>query len=1124
MKIPDLQRAPTILETVPKKFLMNEETTNSEKNIKKKKTLDKEYSEKDIHNDLRNNFAHEKNLIPSINNLYNPYPKFSDDDIEKKIKDSKNNEIINYIEEPCYNTFNEHRSEHKIINRKKNNEENKNKKLEEPGNSKMKTKHKHRKIKVEIIKLGGHDDEDELIYNEDIIFNFMNKDNIKNKKNSKEKNISNKEYQINDDQSSLSNVSFSNKNIDTNNHSYHHRKQHNNNNDIIIKNLQREKEQLRKENKRLSQNFSNFEKEKQKFELEKKLFFDSRNRVIADSRKNEERLIHLENELENKYLAKKKEIQKMRNKIREEQLILENERNNMKNNYQLRLSKLEEDYKIKEETQNYNNNLNIEKTKKEQEILQQKEKEINELKKLFIEKENELNLKEEEFFNKQNELQQKEEDLNNKYQNLIEKEKNFLKEKQNFMNGAQENQKNFDIKAQELYNREKLLVNRETIIQNKEKEMKNRENQLSETKNKLYDQSYELNDKENKINLLDKEIKDKQNQIIELNNKYNDIMSKLSSPKTQKNNLEESKDSQKINYEIDNKDRRDNDSYPENNLKDIKDNDDFPENHLHDIEDNDDYPENNGEDDFIYGNNNNFNNNNNAELEEVANFDQYIKKQSLKENQGENNGMEPYDFEQENNNSLMKDKNMRDTDVNNAKESLNNNDIQDNDFPMNNMPGDNYNNMNQQKDTYMNNNNNNMMNDSESGEINLENLHKDDLDIDASQKQDNIDKEKNENNINNHEDEINDITEELYIEEYNPSLGLIKSEYPKYLNSLIQCFAHIPDITDKIINLHLDPNFNSNLSVLPLTKNYRNLLIHLFFPEKVYNMEHQAYNPIYFNKSIQEINPLFKDIENIEIKEFINYFILKLHDELNIKKNISSISEEQNDKMELKSQGDVLVDFLKNFTTKNNSVISKTLYGITKYTLYCHQCQNTFYNFQCYSYLYFNVDNVVEYKTNKYHRDDVDININDCLDYYKKSQTLIGDKGIFCPTCKSMTESTSIKNIYSTKNVLIIILDRNVKNKFNNKKIEISENINLRDYVEYRKEGEKNREKFYLCGAINYYLGDNGDNGTYNAFVKMGKNNDWYCYDNEDIYTVNFNDIINNGFPVVLFYHKLIKK
>ena len=102
---------------------------------------------------------------------------------------------------------------------------------------KRKTKHKHRKIKVEIIKLGGHDDEDELIYNEDIIFNFMNKDNIKNRTKSKEKNISNKEYQINDDQSSLSNVSFSNKNIDTNNHSYHHHKQHNNNNDIIIKNL-----------------------------------------------------------------------------------------------------------------------------------------------------------------------------------------------------------------------------------------------------------------------------------------------------------------------------------------------------------------------------------------------------------------------------------------------------------------------------------------------------------------------------------------------------------------------------------------------------------------------------------------------------------------------------------------------------------------------------------------------------------------------------------------------------------------------------------------------------------------------------------------------------------------------
>lgn len=62
----------------------------------------------------------------------------------------------------------------------------------------------------------------------------------------------------------------------------------------------------------------------------------------------------------------------MRNELKQEQIILDKERDKMRNNYQMRLSKLEEDYKIKEETQNYNNNLNMDKTRKEQELLRKK--------------------------------------------------------------------------------------------------------------------------------------------------------------------------------------------------------------------------------------------------------------------------------------------------------------------------------------------------------------------------------------------------------------------------------------------------------------------------------------------------------------------------------------------------------------------------------------------------------------------------------------------------------------------------------------------------------------------------------------------------------------------------------
>jgi CCR4-NOT transcription complex subunit 7/8 len=467
---------------------------------------------------------------------------------------------------------------------------------------------------------------------------------------------------------------------------------------------------------------------------------------------------------------------------------------------------------------------------------------------------------------------------------------------------------------------------------------------------------------------------------------------------------------------------------------------------------------------------------------------------------------------------------------------------QNNDFNLNNSIHSNQNqlqnkNQNQQniKESANSNLNNNFINNLESGEIDLKDLHQDDFDANGSNNNninsnnDNNDFN-NENNLNNEnqmdndkENEINEITEELYIEEYNPSLGMTKVDNPNYMNAILQCFAHIPCITDKIVNLHFDENFKNELPNLKLSKAYRNLLINIFFPEKVYNMNRQSYNPSKFRNTLYQLNPLFQNNENVELKEFINYMILKLHDELNTKKNNANANDNVDQKMSLKNENDVLVDFLQNFTAKNNSLISKNLYGLIKYQFYCHQCSKSFYDFQCYSYLHFNLDKVIEYKQNKYRKDDIEINLFDCLDYYQKPETLRGDNGLFCPSCQQQTESTSIRNVYSTKNVLIFILDRNIENNFNNCSIEFKETINLRDYVQYMKEGQKIREKFYLGGVVNF-VGDNYGNETYNAFIKMGKNNDWYCYDDENVYPVSFQDIKNNGYPIVLFYIKLTQK
>ena len=1210
MKLPDFQRPRTTENRVPSVLAIPEEKS-SIINIFNNQPLKCRNSPFESRQNDRKKYPYEDNIIPFSNNQKDTNSELSNENSEELYKQQRRNEIINYISEPFYNTLDSKKIQNKNDKRQKNMEERNQKSIESSENPKNKKKHKKRVIKVEIDKV------EEPVNNNRKRINDKYSKSLLNNKISNDNNFYYCEIPIDDNDSALNNVSFSNKNIDTN--TLKNLKPNRSTNIIdpkifkqfrlisemennkIIKQIELEKDKLNKQNKKLSKDYFNLEKEREKFEKEKKLFFESRDRVIDDSRKNEERLIQLENELQNKFLKKKEELEQMRNELKQEQIILDKERDKMRNNYQMRLSKLEEDYKIKEETQNYNNNLNMDKTRKEQELLRKKEFEINELNKAFKNRENDLNMRENDLINKENELQKKEEILNTKYQSLIKKENDLKGEKEKFMNNNEENEKDLYMKTEELKNKEEELNNRENMLQGKENEikyredminnveneLKNRENQLNKTEFKLSNQQNEIDNKEKTIYMLNQEIKDKQNKIIELNNAYNNMISKLS-PKKENNELQDSKGNKKIDAEINNlesinrpsitavkkldrkfqpnleinnesnnlnfesqptnkvmtfgnksslasnltnnKDIRDNDSYPENNLKDIKDKDNFPENHLHDIQDNDEHPENHGEDDFLYGNKNN------EDYGEMGeDFEEYIHNQSQHEksqnsnndnkndnlfmneqeqNMNEDNKTEPYNFLQENNNDLLESKN---SEYKNNINTPNNNNFMDDNNNNENIPQNFIDNkMNGQNQLEKN----NRLNESESGEINLKDLHHEELDIDGSQN-----RSIRKSEVNDHEEEINDINEELFIEEYNPSLGLVKIDNPNYLNSLLQCFAHIPEITDKIINLHLDLNFNNQMPNLKLTKKYRNFLINIFFPEKVYNMERQAFNPTKFHNVINELNSLFQNNENIELKEFLNYFILKLHDELNTKKdNLSNYPDQDNNEMQMKNANDSLVDFLKSFTEKNNSIISKTIYGISKYTFYCNQCQNSFYNYHCYSHLFFNLENVLDYKINRYHKEDVELNLIDCLDYYQKSETLRGDDGIFCPFCKTQTESTSIKNIYSTKNVIIFILGRNSGNKFDQTFVNFEETLNLRDYVEYKKEGEKNREKFFLGGVVNYYLGNDENSGTYNAYVRMGKKNDWYCYDDENVYSVTFDDIKNNGFPVVLFYHKLVKK
>ena len=153
-------------------------------------------------------------------------------------------------------------------------------------------------------------------------------------------------------------------------------------------------------------------------------------------------------------------------------------------------------------------------------------------------------------------------------------------------------------------------------------------------------------------------------------------------------------------------------------------------------------------------------------------------------------------------------------------------------------------------------------------------------------------------------------------------------------------------------------------------------------------------------------------------------------------------------------------------------------------------------------------------------REDVFLDLIDCLDYYQRPEILIGNKGVMCPACGIPTESTLIKTIYSTKNVLIFIFDRKeIENTFNHDMIDYPDVINLSDYIEYKKK----KEKFFLAGVVNM-LGDNFSWSNYVGFCRMEKNGDWYSYEDENVNLTNLQQIKNTGLPVILIYHKILKK
>ena len=128
----------------------------------------------------------------------------------------------------------------------------------------------------------------------------------------------------------------------------------------------------------------------------------------------------------------------------------------------------------------------------------------------------------------------------------------------------------------------------------------------------------------------------------------------------------------------------------------------------------------------------------------------------------------------------------------------------------------------------------------------------------------------------------------------------------------------------------------------------------------------------------------------------------------------------------------------------------------------------------------------------------------------------MGENRNYCNICKQLFNSIYITKIYSSPNVLVLILNRG-KNNIYNVKLDFYETIDITNYVAVKEQ----KLIYELQGVITHY-GESGPNAHFLAFCKSPVDKKWYRYNDAVVSPIKNlkNDVIDFGNPYILFYQK----
>ena len=372
---------------------------------------------------------------------------------------------------------------------------------------------------------------------------------------------------------------------------------------------------------------------------------------------------------------------------------------------------------------------------------------------------------------------------------------------------------------------------------------------------------------------------------------------------------------------------------------------------------------------------------------------------------------------------------------------------------------------------------------------------------------------------------------------FTPMIGLQNIGQTCYMNAALQCFSNTKALTKYFLNYNkLDYLKNNSIIMFgseepSLVIEYLKLIRHLWCDEPKSN-----YAPREFKEKIGKINPLFKNFEANDAKDFVNFMIMRLHDELNLVDN--SLTKYQNYKEPIMpinqyDQNQILQAYLYDFQMNFQSFISNCFYGTIQGEFECQNCKMRMlqmgqnmplikYNYQTYFFLNFPLDEVRKYVLSnqmlymKYMNQGVNPNLSihllDCFYYYQKDDLLT----CYCERCqRDDSQVITRSKLFTAPIYLILLLNRGNGIEFNIKLIFPEEFDTTGIFI--------NSNGIYQLYGVVKHFGDNNSSGHFTAYCRSPIDDLWYFYNDAVVTPVSDQEkyrIQEVGLTYMLFYRQ----